>query len=114
MCRHRDSITAALRDATGGSEVIWRPLHDILKQEGLEPPPEAAAEGAEGSAPEAPTAAGGDGAAGAPAASARAASDVQITELGVRYWASPYGQKTGFYADQRESRAFVAGLAKAR
>jgi len=38
-----------------------------------------------------------------------------LTENGVRYFADlAHGQKTGWYYDQRENRAFMAGLAKGR
>jgi 23S rRNA (cytosine1962-C5)-methyltransferase len=36
---------------------------------------------------------------------------LQVVEHGVVFLASPYGQKTGFYADQRDSRAFIAAAA---
>ena len=35
---------------------------------------------------------------------------VVVTEGGVRYHVALGGQKTGFYADQRDSRAFVQGV----
>ena len=39
----------------------------------------------------------------------------QVQENGVRYWVSPsLGQKTGFYADQRESRLALRHLAQGR
>src|SRR6185437_7598039 len=38
-----------------------------------------------------------------------------LTENGVRYFADPAsGQKTGWYFDQRDNRAFIAKLAKGR
>jgi 23S rRNA G2069 N7-methylase RlmK/C1962 C5-methylase RlmI len=37
---------------------------------------------------------------------------VRVTEAGVQFLASPgQGQKTGFYADQRVNRAFIASMA---
>ena len=33
-----------------------------------------------------------------------------VREAGLQYHVSPLGQKTGFYADQRENRAFVARM----
>jgi len=42
-------------------------------------------------------------------------SRVAVEENGIRYFADPKaGQKTGWYYDQRDNRAFVAGLAKGR
>ena len=35
---------------------------------------------------------------------------VHVVENGVRYRAALAGQKTGFYADQRDSRAFLRGI----
>jgi len=39
---------------------------------------------------------------------------VAVRESGIEYWAEPYGQKTGFYADQRESRLFVRSIARGK
>lgn len=42
-------------------------------------------------------------------------SKVDIVESGVKYSCSPHlGQKTGFYCDQRENRAFVRSIAKGK
>lgn len=39
----------------------------------------------------------------------------QVEENGVRYWVAPStGQKTGFYADQRDSRLVIRHLAQGR
>jgi 23S rRNA G2069 N7-methylase RlmK/C1962 C5-methylase RlmI len=35
---------------------------------------------------------------------------VEVLETGVRYRVALSGQKTGFYADQRDSRAFLQGV----
>ena len=45
------------------------------------------------------------------AAQEAASQPVQVCEGGVHYLAQPMGQKTGFYADQRDSRALVRSLA---
>ena len=40
---------------------------------------------------------------------------VQVTENGIRYWVSPStGQKTGFFADQRESRLIARHLSRGK
>jgi 23S rRNA G2069 N7-methylase RlmK/C1962 C5-methylase RlmI len=39
---------------------------------------------------------------------------IAAVEGGVRYLVDPMGQKTGFYADQRESRAFLASVAEGK
>ena len=36
----------------------------------------------------------------------------QVKENGIRYAVSLEGQKTGFYADQRENREFISTIAK--
>ena len=44
-----------------------------------------------------------------------AASRIAVEENGARYFVDPgQGQKTGWYYDQRDNRAFIAGLAKDR
>jgi 2-polyprenyl-3-methyl-5-hydroxy-6-metoxy-1,4-benzoquinol methylase len=40
--------------------------------------------------------------------------EVIILEEGVKYAADPYGQKSGFYADQRENRAFLRHCIKGK
>lgn len=48
---------------------------------------------------------------GGTSAGAAAAGHVQVKEAGLTCVAAPHsGQKTGFYADQRDNRAFVASL----
>jgi len=43
------------------------------------------------------------------------AGRIGVEENGARYFAdAQYGQKTGWYYDQRENRAFIAGLAKGK
>ena len=43
------------------------------------------------------------------------ATRIGLVENGVRYFADPEGgQKTGWYFDQRENRAFIAGLARGK
>jgi 23S rRNA G2069 N7-methylase RlmK/C1962 C5-methylase RlmI len=97
--RYKEQVTAAVAEAAGVStdSIIWRPASEILKEEGITPP--------EGSSTPGSSMASED---------AGAENSVVILELGVQYRASPLGQKTGFYADQRENKAFVAGTAKGR
>lgn len=40
--------------------------------------------------------------------------EVEVREGGFRYFAAPYGQKTGFYADQRDNRAYIGGLSRGK
>lgn len=39
---------------------------------------------------------------------------VQVREGRVMFLADPTGQKTGFYADQRDNRAFIASMARGK
>jgi 23S rRNA G2069 N7-methylase RlmK/C1962 C5-methylase RlmI len=100
--RYQQQVRAAVAEAAGVSadSIIWRPATEILKEEGI-----MAAEGSSSSS-----------AAGSSSASEDEGDDgsVVIKELGVSYRAAPLGQKTGFYADQRENRAYVAGTANGR
>lgn len=43
-----------------------------------------------------------------------AGTRVRVCEGGLHYMAQPLGQKTGFYADQRDSRALVRSLAASK
>eukprot|EP00198_Chlamydomonas_reinhardtii_P008920 XP_001698257.1 RNA methyl transferase-related protein [Chlamydomonas reinhardtii] len=101
--RYRSDVEAAIREATGLSRIVWRPAWRILAEEGLTPPPEEQQQQQEGAK------------AGAEEESeAEQAERVEVREAGLRYWASPMGQKTGFYADQRDSRAFLARVVRAQ
>ena len=40
--------------------------------------------------------------------------NISLVKILHRYRTSPMGQKTGFYADQRDNRAFVAPLCRGR
>jgi len=77
---HREAITAALVRETGLTAVSWRSDASMMKLEGLEP---------------------------AEAPATAPAEAVVVSEGGVKYLADPGGQKTGFYADQRDNRAFL-------
>lgn len=128
--KHRDAITACLQQHTGLSSVVWRPALDMLREEGCapeaagEPDADAAAEAEAGVASSAALdSAATDAATETASASSSsssseasvdcagaAASDTVVVENGVKYAASPYGQKTGFYCDQRPNRAAVRQL----
>lgn len=110
MEKHRENVCALLRQHTGLASIAWRPALDMLREEGCEPTAAAAAEGGAEESSE-------DAAAPAPsgAAGADAPPEVAIvTENGLRFAASLFGQKTGYYADQRDSRAVVRQLAAGR
>ena len=99
-------MEALLRQATGFSRLLWRPSADMLKEEGYAPaapPSAAAAEPAVAHADASPElSVGGE-----------VALDTVVLENGLRYYTDPQGQKTGFYADQRDSRLLVRQLAEA-
>ncbi|KAG2451961.1 hypothetical protein HYH02_003734 [Chlamydomonas schloesseri] len=110
--RYRPEVEAAIREATGLSRIVWRPAWRILAEEGLTPPPEEqvqqpAKEQQQGKA-------GQEEGEGEGEAEQQQAERVEVREAGLRYWASPLGQKTGFYADQRDSRAFLGRVVRAQ
>lgn len=115
--RHREEVCALLTQHTGLSSIAWRPALDMLKEEGCAPG--GAVPAAEGDAED-----GGEDAAAAVAAApapsgGAAGADVPpevavVCENGLRYAAALWGQKTGFYADQRDNRALVRQLAAGR
>jgi 23S rRNA (cytosine1962-C5)-methyltransferase len=85
----RDTIVAALVDATGARCVYERSDADVRALEGLPPRVGAIA----GALPE----------------------SIEIVEAGLRYGVDVVGgQKTGFYLDQRDNRAFVGAHARGR
>lgn len=88
--RRRPLVEETLRRLTGISDVIWRPAEDMLRQEGLSDEE--------------------IGAASLEAETEKTAAQREVREGGLRYLVEPWGQKTGFYADQRESRAFIRPL----
>ncbi|GAQ87325.1 hypothetical protein KFL_003450110 [Klebsormidium nitens] len=88
--RHAPVVRAAIQEATGLRSIVWRPSLDILREEGLELP----AGGTPTQEPSTPA----DGA-------------VQVVENGVHFRAALHGQKTGFYADQRDNRAYLRTIA---
>ncbi|KAK3233929.1 hypothetical protein CYMTET_55801 [Cymbomonas tetramitiformis] len=94
VIRHRQVITKALRDITGVSDIIWR-VADVMRLEGLE---EREAESSD------------DALDDVPQEDSEAVGDTQIMDRGIKYWVNGKSQKTGFYCDQRESRARVREL----
>ncbi|KAG2656341.1 hypothetical protein PVAP13_1KG076100 [Panicum virgatum] len=84
--KYREEIQFLVSKVNGINHIKWRPSADILKEEGLD-----ISEQNE-------------------YASSR--STVKVMENGIVYIVSLEGQKTGFYADQRENRHFVSLLSK--
>ena len=93
--RYRAEVCAALHALPEVSRVEWRRSEARLKKDGWEPDEEGA--GAEGA---------GSGAAAD--AEAAAAAPVRVRENGLEYHVDVYGQKSGFYCDQRENRKTLA------
>lgn len=88
---NRPAIEEAVMRESGCGRVVWRRSADMLAKEGLTLD--------EGDAPVA------DDLVDDPDAPLTSSQDTSIVcENGIRYYASPYGQKTGFYADQRDNR----------
>jgi 23S rRNA G2069 N7-methylase RlmK/C1962 C5-methylase RlmI len=137
--RYRTVITDAVLRHTRCSSVTWRPAAGILKEEGIELPPvqdellTSTAENSLGSfiSPmssqvEEEVTPAGDNAFEVQQQQQQQqqqhrhssrreqmlAEAVQVREAGVGFLATPEsGQKTGFYADQRHNRAFIASMA---
>jgi len=122
--QRRAEVAAAVLQASGCKALLWRPSPDLLRLEGLMTPQPAqlfsAGGGApcelapawaapeEGSADAGAGEAAGDSSAGAGALPAR----VAVVENGIRFnVALKTGQKTGFYCDQRDSRARIRAAA---
>ncbi|KAL0039616.1 hypothetical protein WJX77_003474 [Trebouxia sp. C0004] len=93
--RYRDVITQQLQKACGTSRApVWRQSKDMLLEEGIQI-----------------TAQQSDSASGAAPTDAQ----VQVLESGIKFWVSPStGQKTGFYADQRDSRLAIRHLSQGK
>ncbi|KAK9838593.1 hypothetical protein WJX84_002574 [Apatococcus fuscideae] len=91
--RYREHLEHCLKEVTGLQHVVWRPNEALLQEEGL---------AYSRPSPDAPLAQASD---------QEAEQPVRICEGGLHFLAQPMGQKTGFYADQRDSRALVRTLA---
>ncbi|KAF8691209.1 hypothetical protein HU200_040329 [Digitaria exilis] len=84
--KYRAEIQFFVSKLNGINHIKWRPSEDILKEEGLD-----VSDYKEPSS---------------------SCSAVKVMENGIMYLVSLEGQKTGFYADQRENRHFVSLLSK--
>ena len=120
--QRRAAVAEALLQASGCKALLWRPSLDLLRLEGIEAPAPAQLFTAGGAPPTelAPAWAAADadadegaGSAGDVDASVGALpARVTVVENGVRYSvALRTGQKTGFYCDQRDSRARIRAAA---
>lgn len=87
--RHRATIERTINKAIKTSHMSWRPSVEILKEEGLQV--DASKDSSLDSALD-------------------AMDDFEVVENGVQYLASLSGQKTGFYADQRDSRLLLRSI----
>lgn len=108
--RHREIVEGVLREQAGGhfERIVWRRSKVALGKEGVRvvgsEEKEPAVEGPGGASPPEE---GGEGAEGEEV--------VVVHERGLKFYASALsGQKSGFYADQRENRALVQSLAEGR
>jgi hypothetical protein len=106
--QHSNTICDLLRSKTGIHKLVWRTDHRMLLAEygvglrenkgvdNIMPPPATA---------EAPL--------GSDSEDAKRL-EVVIVEEGVKYVANPHGQKSGFYADQRDNRVFLRQCVKGK
>ncbi|KAL2641303.1 hypothetical protein R1flu_008890 [Riccia fluitans] len=90
--RYRTTIEEVLSREISPKSITWRPSIEILKEEGLNLPD--------------PTELLID--------LQDEIDEVEVVENCIRYRASPTGQKTGFYADQRDNRHFLRSLCKGK
>eukprot|EP00191_Tetraselmis_sp_GSL018_P006118 CAMPEP_0177595426 /NCGR_PEP_ID=MMETSP0419_2-20121207/10348_1 /TAXON_ID=582737 /ORGANISM="Tetraselmis sp., Strain GSL018" /LENGTH=491 /DNA_ID=CAMNT_0019086881 /DNA_START=192 /DNA_END=1667 /DNA_ORIENTATION=+ len=100
--RHRAAIMELVKSLTGVGCVVWRPNEAMLSLEGADGAAAALGEERE------------DAAGAAPAGADERAGAVRVRENGVAFLADAGGQKTGFYADQRDNRAAVAALCRGK
>jgi len=100
--QRRAPLARALLEASGAARVLWRPVPDLLKLEGVE-------------SCESPELFCGAPFRTIPLADAadQLPERLEVRENGVRYNVNlRTGQKTGFYADQREQRLRIRALAR--
>ncbi|CAA7405535.1 unnamed protein product [Spirodela intermedia] len=88
--KYRAEIELCIRKISGIEHVRWRPSIEILKEEGLNILDES------------------------DPSSSDISGTVKVKENGIRYSISLEGQKTGFYADQRESRQLITSISKGK
>lgn len=99
--RYREVITSSLRAACPGMDIIWRQSMNFLRQDGWNGTLSSNSGNSSNSTSRGDTEEPEEGAINA----------VIIIENGLRYRTLPgFGQKTGFYFDQRENRALVGAL----
>ena len=93
--RYRDEVSAAISSLPTVNRLEWRRSEARLKKDGWDP---------------------SEGGAQAEAAAAEAAAEaaVCVKENGLRYHVDVFGQKSGFYCDQRENRKALAELCRGR
>ncbi len=121
MEQQREAICAALRQHTGLTSIVWRPAADMLKEEGCEPAQqpgaeaaEAAAEGAdEGAAVEAAEAAAAASSSTSSSSIGAAPATVVVMENGLKFLASPLGQKVRCCAGDHGKRLCSVRFASA-
>jgi 23S rRNA G2069 N7-methylase RlmK/C1962 C5-methylase RlmI len=117
--RNKAAISEALQEVTGCAQLSWRADERMLAQEAGMKPGQAQAAAAAVAATDESDPETSWSAAPAPATSARqedpgAQHEAIVRELGVLYVTDPMGQKTGFYADQRENREYLRKLVKGK
>lgn len=133
--RYKSEVVEAVRRHSGAARVVWRRSEAMLAEEGVDvgaggaggvddadeagsllATATASSDGGDdGDNEEEDGAAAAVALAGAPGGAAEAPPPVRVREAGVAFLASPEaGQKTGFYADQRDNRAFVASMARGK
>ncbi|KAH9619710.1 hypothetical protein KSS87_005341 [Heliosperma pusillum] len=87
--KYKPDIEACIKKVGGITHINWRPSVEILKEEGLD-----LLKSETTPSPH--------------------RSIVKVKENDINYAVSLLGQKTGFYADQRENRQFIATIAKGK
>ncbi|GAX79552.1 hypothetical protein CEUSTIGMA_g6993.t1 [Chlamydomonas eustigma] len=124
--RYRKDLEHAIAEATGLQQIVWRPMENILKQEGWKGQEKQTVKKSEGAFSSVEGVDETEGDLEDAAESAEVVADsavseddppenlVAVQEGGVKFLTSPLGQKTGFYADQRESRAYLATMCRGK
>mmetsp|Transcript_12067 Transcript_12067/g.36210 ORF Transcript_12067/g.36210 Transcript_12067/m.36210 type:complete len:551 (+) Transcript_12067:168-1820(+) len=113
-------VVRLLSEVTGLADVVWRPHSVNLGLEGWrKPSADGTADAAEDTAASESRAqqlleGNSESEAVTPGIPDSVAESVEMLENGMRLLASPYGQKTGFYVDQRDSRQLIRQLAAGR
>jgi len=103
--RRKSEIEATLlRRIPGAATIIWRPAAELAAEEGYGKEEGDAAEGDTESSVEV----------GVEGESAEPPGGLVVVENEAKFAVDPLGQKTGFYADQRDHRAFIRGIAAGR